>query len=60
MKCHCLRCGNGWDSLWEILPKTCPNCKSLKWQSLKPYNDPGAKRKKVPGDPQGIFSARRK
>ena len=62
MKLMCLRCGYGspesginWYQRGINLPKTCPNCKSLKWQKLKLIHERGAKRKKVPGDHRGIF-----
>jgi len=55
-KLLCLRCGTSWYQKGIYLPNTCPNCKSFKWKELKPYDDRGPKRKKVPGDPQGIFN----
>ena len=53
-KLLCLRCGHEWTPRnLNKLPKVCPNCKSTNWNRLKPFNDRGPKRLKVPGDKTG-------
>jgi len=52
----CLRCGHKWlPKYYKKEPKVCPNCKSPKWDTLKQFNERGAKRLKTPGDKFGYF-----
>lgn len=31
MKCVCKKCGYDWQTLRETKPKSCPKCKSYRW-----------------------------
>jgi len=55
----CLRCAHLWTPHSNLikfgrLPKTCPNCKTKKWNIPATENERGAKRLKTPGDKTGI------